>query len=77
MIYDLRSFLDAVRAQLPKEILDVRRPVEPRFETTAILTKLQERYRSPILCFHSVTGCSLQVITNVCGSMIISPTTKC
>ena len=69
MTCDLRSFLEAVRAQLPKEILDVHRAVQPRFETTAILTKLQASYRSPILFFHKVAGSSLPVITNVCGSM--------
>lgn len=66
---DLRSFLETVRRERPREILDVRRRVSPRHETAAILTKLEQRYRSPILCFHDVEGTSLPVVTNVCGSM--------
>lgn len=66
---DLRGFLEAVRAERPKEIVDVRRRVDPRYETTAILTKFEQRYRSPVLYFHDVAGCEMPVVTNVCGSM--------
>lgn len=66
---DLRTFLDAVREHLPREIVDVRRSVSPRYETTAILTRLEAAHRSPILVFHDVAGSRHAVVSNVCGSM--------
>jgi 2,5-furandicarboxylate decarboxylase 1 len=66
---DLRTFLDEVRTRRPKEIVDVERRVDPRHETTAILTKFEQRYRSPVLFFHDVAGCEMPVVTNVCGSL--------
>src|SRR5207244_1851927 len=46
-----------------------RRTVNPKHETTAILTKLEHSFRFPILFFHSIAGSSFPVVTNVCGSM--------
>jgi UbiD family decarboxylase len=66
---DLRSFLETVARERPTDLLEVEREVDPRFETTAILTKLEERQRSPILVFKRVKGTTFPVITNVCGSM--------
>ena len=66
---DLRSFLEVVREQLPEQIVDVRRPVSPTHETTAIVTRFEQSYRSPVLFFHEVTGSAYPVVTNVCGSM--------
>ena len=66
---DLRGFLAQVRQRRPSDLLVVERQVSPTFETTAILTKLEERRRSPILLFADVAGTTLPVVTNVCGSM--------
>lgn len=66
---DLRSFLDEVRNKRPADVVEVEREVDPCHETAAIVTKLEQRGRSPILMFRNVKGCELTVVTNVCGSM--------
>lgn len=66
---DLRSFIEDVRAKRRADVVDVDREVQPKFETAAIVTKLEERGRSPLLVFRNVAGCEHTVVTNVCGSM--------
>jgi 2,5-furandicarboxylate decarboxylase 1 len=66
---DLRAFLDRIRAERRADLVEVEREVDPRFETTAIVTKLEERQRSPILLFKKVKGSRFPLVTNVCGSM--------
>jgi UbiD family decarboxylase len=66
---DLRSFLARVRAERPADLIEIDREVDGRFETAAILTKLEAQQRSPILFFKRVAGTALPVVTNVCGSM--------
>ena len=39
---DLRSFLDRIRSERKSDLIEVDREVNPRHETTAILTKLEE-----------------------------------
>ena len=52
MTPDLRSYLDRVRTELPQELVDVHQRMSPKHETTAILSRLEEGYRSPVLVFH-------------------------
>ncbi len=66
---DLRSFLEQVRKARPSDVLDVATEVDPAHETAAILTKLEEKQRSPILVFEHVRGCPWPLVTNVCGAM--------
>ncbi len=66
---DLRAFIEQVRSKRRADVVDVEREVSPRFETAAIVTKLEQRGRSPMLLFHNVTGSDHVVVTNVCGSM--------
>jgi 2,5-furandicarboxylate decarboxylase 1 len=66
---DLRSFLDRVKTERPADFVEIEREVDRRFETTAILSKLEAQQRSPILLFKSVRGAELPLVTNVCGSM--------
>jgi 2,5-furandicarboxylate decarboxylase 1 len=66
---DLRSFLERLRRERPGDVVDVRREVSPRHETAAILARLEERFRSPVLVFHRVRGSLLPVVTNVCGTV--------
>jgi 2,5-furandicarboxylate decarboxylase 1 len=66
---DLRGFLERVKQDRPTDLLEIEREVDPRFQTTAILMRLEERQRSPILLFKRVKGTRFSVVTNVCGSM--------
>lgn len=65
---DLRSFIDLVRQERPREVLDVHRTVSPRHETAAIMTKLEQASRFPIVFFHHVAGSQFPVVSNVCGT---------
>lgn len=65
---DLRTFLDAVRRERPSDLLEVTKEVDPRYETCAILTRLEQKQRSPILLFRSVRGSRFPLVSNVCGS---------
>ena len=66
---DLRAFLDRVRSERRTDLIEIDREVDPRYETTAIVTRLEEKQRSPILLFKNVRGSRLPLVTNVCGSM--------
>lgn len=65
---DLRSFLEHLKVARPSDLLQVHREVDPRFETAAIVAKLEERHRSPAILFHRVKGSPWPMVTNVCGS---------
>lgn len=65
----LRSFIEQVRKTRPADVVEVDREVNPRYETAAIVTKLESKGRSPMLLFKNVAGCELTVATNVCGAM--------
>jgi 2,5-furandicarboxylate decarboxylase 1 len=65
---DLFSFIDAVRRARPREVLDIRRVVSPKYETAAIVTKLEQAAHHPIVFFHRVDGSAFPVVSNVCGS---------
>jgi 2,5-furandicarboxylate decarboxylase 1 len=69
MPQDLRGFLDRVRTERRTDLLEIEREVDPRHETTAILTKLEEKQRSPILFFKRVKGSPFALVTNVSGSL--------
>jgi 2,5-furandicarboxylate decarboxylase 1 len=65
---DLRSFIDLVRRERPRDILDIDRRVSPHYETAAIVTKLEQAARFPIVFFHDVAGSRYALVSNVCGS---------
>lgn len=65
---DLFTFIDTMRRERPREVLDIRRTVSPRYETAAILTKLEQSSRFPIVFFHHVDQSSFPVVSNVCGT---------
>lgn len=68
MSKDLRGYLESLRKQRPSDIIDIDREVSPRYETAAILSKLEDKRRSPVLVFHRVAGSPFPLVTNLCGS---------
>ncbi len=62
---DLRSFIENVRREFPDEILTISKEVDPRFEITALVAKLEQERRFPILVFEKVKGTKFPVVTNV------------
>src|SRR5689334_5959687 len=69
MSQDLRSHLDAVKRRKPDELVVISRPVDPAYEITALVVKLEkERRRRPIVVFEHVNGTKFPVLTNVHAS---------
>ncbi|MGH7335866.1 MAG: hypothetical protein ACREKS_24585 [Candidatus Rokuibacteriota bacterium] len=69
MAQDLRSFLDGVRRSRPNEVQIVSREVDPAYEITAIVVKLErEARRRPVLVFEKVKGSPFPVLTNLHAS---------
>ena len=66
---DLRGYLDVVKRHKPDELQVVSRPIDPAYEITALVVKLEkERRRRPILLFENVKGTKFPVVTNVHAS---------
>src|SRR5499433_487601 len=69
MAQDLRSYLDLVKQRKPDDFEIVSKPVDPRFEITALVVKLErEGKRRPVLLFENVKGTKFPVLTNVHAS---------
>jgi 2,5-furandicarboxylate decarboxylase 1 len=64
-VIDLRSFVEKVRQESPEEFLVISKVVDPRFEITSLVVKLERERRFPILLFEKVKGTKFPVITNV------------
>src|SRR5499427_7995874 len=69
MAQDLRSYLDLVKRRKPGDFEIVSKPVDPRFEITALVVKLErEGKRRPVLLFENVKGTKFPVLTNLHAS---------
>jgi UbiD family decarboxylase len=69
MPQDLRSYVDKVKAERPDEFVTVARPVDPAYEITATVVKLeQEAKRRPVILFEKVKGTDFPVMTNLHAS---------
>ena len=62
---DLRTFLQELEAEAPDQVVRVTREVDPRFEVTGILAKLEKEQKFPVVIFEKVKGSTLPVVTNV------------
>ena len=66
---DLRSYLDLVKRRRPDEFAIVSKEVDPAYEITALVVKLeQEARRRPVLLFEKVKGTPFPVLTNLHAS---------
>jgi 2,5-furandicarboxylate decarboxylase 1 len=68
MSKDLRTFIDQVRERFPDDYLRVSREVDPNFELTGVLRKLQDEERYPMVLFESVKGVEVPVLGNALAS---------
>ena len=69
MAQDLRTYLDAVKKRKPDEFQIVTQEVDPAFEITAIVVKLErEAKKRPVLLFEKVKGTRFPVLTNLHAS---------
>src|SRR5438094_881481 len=66
---DLRSYLDTVKRRKSDEFQVVSRPIDPAYEITALVVKLEkERRKRPVLLFETVKGTRFPVLTNLHAS---------
>ncbi len=69
MAQDLRAYLDLVRSKNPADVVTVSKEVDPAFELTATVVKLQtEARKRPVLTFENVKGTDFPVLTNLHAS---------
>ena len=62
---DLRQFLHEVETEEPDQVIRIKKEVDPHFEVTGILARLEKERQFPIVIFENVKGASLPVVTNV------------
>ena len=67
-VTDLRSFIEKARQEFPEDVLTISKEVDPRFEITAVVVKLEQERRFPIVIFENVKGAKFPVVTNVHAS---------
>jgi UbiD family decarboxylase len=69
MAQDLRSYLDLVKRRRPEEFVIVSREIDPAYELTALVVKLEKEQRKrPVLLFEHVKGTRFPVLTNLHAS---------
>ncbi len=69
MAQDLRSYLDLIKRRKPEEFVIVSKEVDPAYEITALVVKLEkEARRRPVLLFEKVKGTPFPVLTNLHAS---------
>ena len=69
MPQDLRSYLDLIKRRKPEEFVVVSKEVDPAYEITALVVKLEkEARRRPVLLFEKVKGTPFPVLTNLHAS---------
>jgi 2,5-furandicarboxylate decarboxylase 1 len=64
---DLRTFIEQVQQRHPSSYLTTDVVVDPRYELTGVLRKLQDEGRFPMVMFENVKGCELPVLGNALG----------
>lgn len=65
MAKDLRSYLAFIEENYPEHIYHVTREVNPEFEATAVIAKLEKEKCFPIIVFHNVKGSNIPVVINM------------
>ena len=65
MAKDLRSFLTFLEENYPEHVYHVKQEVDPVFEVTALLAKLEKEKRFPVVIFDNVKGSNIPVVTNM------------
>jgi len=69
MAQDLRSYLELVKDKNPDDVLKIKKEVDPSYEITAIVVKMErEARRRPVLWFEKVKGSRFPVVTNLHAS---------
>src|SRR4030042_3048743 len=65
MSKNLRTYLNQVKKLLPDQIKIVDKEVEPEFEVSAIIEKLENQGESPMVLFNNVKGSKIPLLINL------------
>ncbi|MBI2351309.1 MAG: UbiD family decarboxylase, partial [Deltaproteobacteria bacterium] len=65
MAKDLRTFLAYLEEHMPESLLYVDREIDPRFEASGVLSKLEREGRYPAVVFRKIKGSSFPVVSNI------------
>ena len=65
MAKDLHSYLEFLEKNHPEHVFHVTREVNPEFEVTGIIAKLEKEKRFPVVVFDNVKGSKIPVIINM------------
>ena len=69
MAQDLPGYLDLIKRSRPDDLLVVSRELDPAYEITALVVKLErEARRRPVVICERVKGTSFPVLTNLHAS---------
>jgi UbiD family decarboxylase len=68
MTKDLRSFIADLESKHPEEVARVTKSISPRYEITALLTRLEKSKRFPLLFCEKVEGSDAPVVINAQAS---------
>ncbi|MEL7023500.1 MAG: UbiD family decarboxylase domain-containing protein [Pseudomonadota bacterium] len=66
---DLREFLAFAEAKGKSAWLQIDKSISPKFVTTAVVTKLAQKLRSPVIRFNDIEGSGYPTVTNICASV--------
>ena len=61
---DLRDFISECEKRLPREFIRVRKEVDPKYEISAIVKKLDLSGKHPTLFFEKVKGYNMPIVCN-------------
>jgi 2,5-furandicarboxylate decarboxylase 1 len=65
---DLQSFLRMIEEKYPDDIAYVDAPIDPLFEPSAVVAKLDALKKRPVVVFKNMKGSDYPVVTNVTAS---------
>jgi 2,5-furandicarboxylate decarboxylase 1 len=65
---DLRYFIRQIEEHYPDEILRIEKEVDPKFELSAVMHKVQRAGLAPLQIFQNVRGYDMPVLANLWGS---------
>jgi len=65
---DLRTFLDLLREKYPMELAEIEREVDPKFEMSGFVARLEKDGLFPAVLFKKVKGSDFPVVSNMHSS---------
>lgn len=65
---DLHGFIEFLDAEYPDQIIRITKEVDPKFEVSGILERLEKDNRFPLVIFENVKGSSIPLVANMHAS---------